>query len=696
MAAVAPAADQATDLLQKLSLDSKKKTHDAPEVTKKASADGGEVTSVQIPSGERSVTPLLQDCVDQSMWYPSAYYYGGYEGLINEWEDYPRYVNPDGVEVPPPGVYGDMYQHGYGYPSYGPYPSPGSPVPTMGHDGQLYGPPHYQYTAQYYQPPTPPPTTGAPNKPATSQGGVSTTVATEKPAATVDTSKGNSNGIANGKSNGHISSGQPRPNHQNSSLPSNGSYGRGILPGGLPSGYQDPRFGFDGMRSPIPWYDCPAFTDGQQRTPTTSSAPSAVSHVANNPSGRNQILHPLPHLMGLHTPRPASGMGPAAPGFVNRMYTSNRIYGQYGQCGTAFRTGLGFGSNGYDYRMNGRWGSVTDNKYKPRGRGNGFYGYGSENLDGLSELNRGPRGGRLKNTKGFGPNITIAVKGQNLSTNGNVEEASAAPARDHYNRDDFPEKYSDAKCFVIKSYSEDDIHKSVKYSVWASTPNGNKKLDAAYQEAQKVADGCPVFLFFSVNTSGQFVGIAEMAGPVDFNKTVDYWQQDKWNGCFPVKWHIVKDVPNSILKHITLENNDNKPVTNSRDTQEVKLEQGIQMLKIFKEHVSKTSILDDFAFYETRQKAMQEKNLKIQQIHKQVSNVKAADAAEEKEKIAANGKPRLQKPLEVVSLLKKEAVQSGQGEQKPPEENGVAGDVLKASKSVTEKHVVANGVANTC
>lgn len=201
------------------------------------------------------------------------------------------------------GVYGDMYQHGYGYPSYGPYPSPGSPVPTMGHDGQLYGPPHYQYTAQYYQPPTPPPTTGAPNKPATSQGGVSTTVATEKPAATVDTSKGNSNGIANGKSNGHISSGQPRPNHQNSSLPSNGSYGRGILPGGLPSGYQDPRFGFDGMRSPIPWYDCPAFTDGQQRTPTTSSAPSAVSHVANNPSGRNQILHPLPHLMvGISTP----------------------------------------------------------------------------------------------------------------------------------------------------------------------------------------------------------------------------------------------------------------------------------------------------------------------------------------------------------------------------------------------------------
>ena len=60
-----------------------------------------------------------------------------------------------------------------------------------------------------------------------------------------------------------------------------------------------------------------------------------------------------------------------------------------------------------------------------------------------------------------------------------------------------------------------------------------------------------------------------MIGPVDFEKSVDYWQQDKWSGQFPVKWHIIKDVPNSQFRHIILENNDNKPVTNSRDTQEV-------------------------------------------------------------------------------------------------------------------------------
>jgi len=56
---------------------------------------------------------------------------------------------------------------------------------------------------------------------------------------------------------------------------------------------------------------------------------------------------------------------------------------------------------------------------------------------------------------------------------------------------------------------------------------------------------------------------------VDFNKNMDFWQQDKWNGFFPVKWHIIKDVPNPQFRHILLENNENKPVTNSRDTQEV-------------------------------------------------------------------------------------------------------------------------------
>ncbi|GER51755.1 evolutionarily conserved C-terminal region 7 [Striga asiatica] len=180
---------------------------------------------------------------------------------------------------------------------------------------------------------------------------------------------------------------------------------------------------------------------------------------------------------------------------------------------------------------------------------------------------------------------------------------------DDYNRADFPVEYRNAKFFVIKSYSEDDVHKSIKYNVWSSTPNGNKKLYAAYEDAQKIAAGdprgCPIFLFFS------FCGMAEMIGPVDFHRDMDFWQQDKWSGSFPVKWHIIKDLPNPHFRHIILENNEHKPVTNSRDTQEIPYKKGLDMLRIYKNHTSRTSLLDDFMYYENRQRIMLEERARL-------------------------------------------------------------------------------------
>ncbi|XP_076883882.1 uncharacterized protein LOC143532837 [Bidens hawaiensis] len=190
------------------------------------------------------------------------------------------------------------------------------------------------------------------------------------------------------------------------------------------------------------------------------------------------------------------------------------------------------------------------------------------------------------------------------------KESVCSLKHDRYNLDGFQTKYEKAKFFIIKSYSEDDVHKCVKYDVWSSTPNGNKKLDDAFLEAQgKTGSKCPVFLFFSVNGSGQFVGVAEMVGPVVFEKNMDFWQLDKWSGFFPVKWHLIKDIPNSQLRHIILENNDNRPVTYTRDTQEVGLEQGLEMLDIFKSYPSKTSLIDDLSFYESREKLLKARRI---------------------------------------------------------------------------------------
>ncbi|XP_020578768.1 YTH domain-containing family protein 3-like [Phalaenopsis equestris] len=234
---------------------------------------------------------------------------------------------------------------------------------------------------------------------------------------------------------------------------------------------------------------------------------------------------------------------------------------------------------------------------------------GTADFDMLNEQNRGPR---TTGSQGAWISGYDSTAGSEVNDSNGTLVASIK--KEDYNLPDFTTNYDQAIFFVIKSYSEDDIHKSIKYNVWASTPNGNKRLENAYQAAQQKAAEkgckCPVLLFFSVNASGQFCGVAEMIGQVDFNKSMNFWQQDKWNGYFPVKWHIIKDIPNAQFRHIILENNDNKPVTNSRDTQEVKFPQGTEMLNIFKNYSMKTSILDDFNFYETRQKAMQDRRTK--------------------------------------------------------------------------------------
>ncbi|KAJ0673055.1 hypothetical protein HanOQP8_Chr13g0503971 [Helianthus annuus] len=89
--------------------------------------------------------------MDPTVAYFPAYYYGGYDGATN---DYSRFLNLDGVDMSQ-GVYGEngsvMYP-GYGYAPYGPYSPAGSPVPTTGHDGQLYGAQQYQYQYQYPSP----------------------------------------------------------------------------------------------------------------------------------------------------------------------------------------------------------------------------------------------------------------------------------------------------------------------------------------------------------------------------------------------------------------------------------------------------------------------------------------------------------------------------------------------------------------
>ncbi|KAL6651344.1 hypothetical protein ACP70R_010269 [Stipagrostis hirtigluma subsp. patula] len=292
---------------------------------------------------------------------------------------------------------------------------------------------------------------------------------------------------------------------------------------------------------------------------------------------------------------------PATPGFYqpfgyfnNSLMQLGGIPGVLGEGNITLTSGMHqesmYGSGPYRAQQGGRFGDAASRcGFSTFNKG---FKHEKGPLHFLNEQSRGPRAAKEKKQVD-----SPLAEEKNKKTMPIVDP-------EQYNHPDFVTEYKDIKFFVIKSYTEDHVHKSLKYGVWASTATGNRKLNTAYCEAKEKEDPCPIFLFFSVNGSGQFCGVAEMIGPVDFDKTVDFWQNDRWSGNFPVKWHIVKDVPNNLFRHIILENNENKPVTNSRDTQEVKLEQGLQMLAIFKNHEAETTILEDFDFYEQREKAM--------------------------------------------------------------------------------------------
>merc|ERR1719273_609725 len=278
-------------------------------------------------------------------------------------------------------------------------------------------------------------------------------------------------------------------------------------------------------------------------------------------------------------------------------------------------------NNHHGHDNGGGNGSVTSSGFRgpppsmpPQSSSSGHHSGGGRSMM-MAGSTQGPRASNRQPQMNGGSVTGGSKSGGGGSGNGSLSQAgngspSQGPAMSHpvldnlrsineYNPKSFDMSPKNARFFVIKSFSEDDIHRSIKYEIWCSTEHGNKRLDAAYK-AQNGAG--PIFLFFSVNGSGHFCGMAEMLSGVDYSNTGStVWVQDKFKGQFKVKWIYVKDVPNSQLRHIRLENNENKPVTNSRDTQEVPPEKGRAVLKIIHSYKHTTSIFDDFIHYEKRQ-----------------------------------------------------------------------------------------------
>ena len=128
-----------------------------------------------------------------------------------------------------------------------------------------------------------------------------------------------------------------------------------------------------------------------------------------------------------------------------------------------------------------------------------------------------------------------------------------------------------------------------------------------------------VYLFFSCNGSGRYVGVAKMKTPCDETKTFEFWTQDgKWPGLFDVEWLFIKDVPFKEFKNIiiTMKDGEIKPISNARDTQEIPFEQAKIMLEKISKYQNSNTILEHFEFYDMRQENY-EKNMQAKKNYDQ-------------------------------------------------------------------------------
>ena len=183
--------------------------------------------------------------------------------------------------------------------------------------------------------------------------------------------------------------------------------------------------------------------------------------------------------------------------------------------------------------------------------------------------------------------------------------------------------YND-KFFVIKSFTEEDIHKSMKYGVWSSSKYGNTMLNKAFNNVTKYNKG-NVYLFFSCNKSGRYCGVAKMISSVDENKIFELWTQDnKWPGLFNVEWIFIKDVPLKEFKNIMIQmaSGEIRPVSHSRDAQEIPFNNAKVMMEIFSKYENCNTIFEKFEFYDLRQ----ENYMKNQKNNNKENNNKESNA----------------------------------------------------------------------
>ena len=162
------------------------------------------------------------------------------------------------------------------------------------------------------------------------------------------------------------------------------------------------------------------------------------------------------------------------------------------------------------------------------------------------------------------------------------------------------EGIENAVFYILRSTCDDDIHKAIKYGFWTSTHKNNVTLNALYKKCSK--KNIPIYLFFTVVKSFQFVGVAKMTSEVKFHYVFNYWWEElKWSGVFNLKWIYVKDVHYKDLEHLIQQE---IPVTQLRDGSALEFSTGKKMLRIFRDYEWLSDIFEAFAEMDSKEEKL--------------------------------------------------------------------------------------------
>ena len=129
--------------------------------------------------------------------------------------------------------------------------------------------------------------------------------------------------------------------------------------------------------------------------------------------------------------------------------------------------------------------------------------------------------------------------------------------------------------FIIKSSNKENIEKSKKNSVWATTASNSKKLNEAFNKGK-------VILIFSVNGTQTFQGYAIMTS-FSSDSPSNLWQIEnniRLGGDFSVVWLCFCELNFTKAKHLQNPKKNGEPVTKSRDSTELSQNIGYELCKL--------------------------------------------------------------------------------------------------------------------